>query len=137
MVVKKNPFNQQQASYHEYLRRWKATGEGLENSCCKAHRGVETAPFVHFEDFLRHEYRLMENELFISGLKAKGKTRGGALPGLIKQQKDLRALLLIEEEESTPTPAEKFVERVKRAKAEMQGPTGARVRDDDDNMVAV
>ena len=135
MVIKKHPFNQKQASYHEYLRRWKATGEGLEDSCCKAHRGVETAPFIHFEDFLRHENRLMENEFFMDGLRAEGKTRGGALPGLVKQQRDLRALLLIEEEASTS--AEKFSEHVKRAKAEKQGPTGVRVTDDDDGMVAI
>ncbi len=129
MVIKKQPFNQKQASYHEYLRRWKATGEGLENSCCKAHRGVETAPFVHFVDFLRHESRLMENEFFMAGLKAEGKTRGGAMPSLIKQQRDLRALLLIEEEE--PAPTETSGESVKRLRAEKQGPTGARIRDDD------
>ncbi len=91
---------------------------------------------VRFDDFLRHEHRLVENEFFMAGLRAEGKTRGGAMPSLIKQQRDLRALLLIEEEESISTPAEKFVEHVKRAKAEMQGPTGARVRDDDD-MVAI
>ncbi|KKM02548.1 hypothetical protein LCGC14_1783290 [marine sediment metagenome] len=120
VVIKKNPFNQQQASYFSYLRRYKDS-EAMEGR-------------VRFDDFLRHEHRLVENEFFIAGLRAEGKTRGGAMPSLIKQQRDLRALLLIEEEEVTP--AEKFIGRVKRAKAEMQGPTGARVRDDDD-MVAI
>ena len=118
MVIKKNPFNQQQASYFSYLRRYKDSGV-LEGR-------------VRFDDFLRHEHRLVENEFFIAGLMAEGKTRGGALPGLIKQQRDLRALLLIEEEESTSTPAEKFVERVKSAKAEMQGPTGVKPLTDEE-----
>lgn len=105
MVIKKNPFNQQQASYFAYLRRYKDS-EAMEGR-------------VRFDDFLRHEHRLIENEFFMAGLKAEGKTRGGALPKLIKQQKDLRALLLIEEE---VTPTEKVV----RAKAEVQGPTGVK-----------
>ena len=89
MVVKKNPFNQQQASYFAYLRRYKDSNM-LEGR-------------VRFDDFLRHEHRLVENEFFMAGLLAEGKTRGGAMPGLIKQQRDLRILLLIEEEaEKTP-----------------------------------
>ena len=133
MVVRKHPFDQQQASYYAYLRRWKATGEGLENACCVAHRGVESTPFVHFVDFLRHSQRLMENELFMDGLRKQGTQRGGAMPRLIKQQRDLRALLLIEEEEKTP--AETFAERIDRLK---QGPTGAKSDEkDDDGMVTV
>ena len=86
---------------------------------------------VRFDDFLRHEQRIVENEFFMAGLRDQGKTRGGAMPGLIKKQRDLRALLIIEEE-STPTPAEKFVERVNRAKAEMQGPTGVKPLTDEE-----
>ena len=118
MVIKKHPFNQPQASYFSYLRRYKDS-EALEGR-------------VRFDDFLRHEHRLVENEFFIAGLRAEGKTRGGAMPSLIKQQKDLRALLLIEEEESTSTPDEKFAEHIKRAKAEMQGPTGVKPLTDED-----
>ncbi len=121
VVIKKNPFNQQQASYFSYLRRYKDS-EATEGR-------------VRFDDFLRHEHRLVENEFFMAGLRAEGKTRGGAMPSLIKQQRDLRALLLIEEEEVTP--AEKFVGLVKHTKAEMQGPTGARVRDDDAGMIGL
>ena len=114
MVVKKNPFNQQQASYFAYLRRYKdsAAMEGR----------------VRFDDFLRHEQRIVENEFFMSGLRDQGKTRGGAMPGLIKRQRDLRALLLIEEDKS---PAKTFGEQIKRIKEEWQGPTGARVQDDE------
>ena len=101
MVVKKNPFNQQQASYFAYLRRYKDS-EAMEGR-------------VRFDDFLRHEQRIVENEFFMAGLRDQGKTRGGAMPGLIKRQRDLRALLLIEEEEATASPAKK--------KEEMQGPT--------------
>ncbi len=87
MVIKKRPFNQQQASYYDYLRRYKASGL-LEGR-------------VRFDDFLRFERRLVENEFFLAGLIQQGKTRGGAYPGLIKQQRDLRASLLIEEEKTT------------------------------------
>ena len=135
MVVRKQLLNQQQASYHEYLRRWKATGEGLPHSCCKAHRGVERAPFVHFDDFLRHEHRLIENEFFMAGLRQQGKTRGGAMPSLIKQQRDLRAILLIEEEAA----AEEITAggNVTETRVDMQGPTGTQAKNDDDGMVTV
>lgn len=53
---------------------------------------------VRFDDFLRHEQRIVENEFFMAGLRDQGKTRGGAMPGLIKKQRDLRAVLLINEE---------------------------------------
>ncbi|KKK75676.1 hypothetical protein LCGC14_2871330 [marine sediment metagenome] len=118
MVVKKNPFNQQQASYFAYLRRYKDS-EAMEGR-------------VRFDDFLRHEHRLVENEFFIAGLRAEGKTRGGAMPSLIKQQRDLRAMLLIEEEEETAGSG-----NVTETRVAVQGPTGARVKDDDDGMVIV
>ena len=134
MVVRKQLLNQQQASYHEYLRRWKATGEGLPNSCCKAHRGVECAPFVHFDDFLRHEHRLVENEFFMAGLRQQGKARGGAMPRLVKQQRDLRAMLLIEENDKEVAAASGDIAETE---VDMQEPTGVRATDDNDGMVTV
>ena len=92
LVIKKQPFNQQQASYYDYLRRYKAS-ELLEGR-------------VHFDDFLRFEMRLLENEFFLAGLVQQGKTRGGAYPGLVKQQRDLRASLLIKEEKNSLRDAE-------------------------------
>ncbi|KKM25382.1 hypothetical protein LCGC14_1595620 [marine sediment metagenome] len=115
MVTRKHPFNQRQASYFSYLRRYKDS-EAMEGR-------------VRFDDFIRHEQRIVENEFFMAGLRDQGKTRGGALPGLIKKQKDLRALLLIEEDDKPP--ARTFGEHVKLAKEEWQGPTGARVQDDE------
>lgn len=103
MVVRKHPFDQQQASYYAYLRRWKAS-ERMEGR-------------VRFDDFLRYEQTLVENEFFMAGLRDKGTTRGGAMPRLIKQQKDLRVLMLIEEEDRHTT--------------DVQGPTGKKPKDDD------
>ncbi|KKL94149.1 hypothetical protein LCGC14_1867520, partial [marine sediment metagenome] len=60
MVVRKNPFNQQQASYFTYLRRYKDSG-AMEGR-------------VRFDDFLRHEQRIVENEFFMAGLRDQGKT---------------------------------------------------------------
>lgn len=85
MVIAAQPFNQQQASYLDYLRRYKKSGN-MEGR-------------VRFDDFLRFETLLMENEFFIAGLREQGKTRGGALPRLIKQQEDVRTALLMKEEE--------------------------------------
>ena len=122
MVTRKHPFNQRQASYFSYLRRYKDS-EAMEGR-------------VRFDDFIRHEQRIVENEFFMAGLRDQGKARGGALPGLIKKQKDLRALLLIEEEEDRP-PAKTFGEQVTRIKEEWQGPTGAKEVNGDDEMMTV
>ena len=87
VVLREHPFNQQQASYYDYLRRYKDSG------------AVDGR--VRFDDFLRYERLLAENEFFMAGLRDQGKTRGGSMPKLIKQQRDMRAALLIEEEEKT------------------------------------
>ena len=84
----------------------------------------------------------MENELFMDGLRKQGTQRGGAMPRLIKQQRDLRALLLIEEEEATKEPTSAGVAPAFRSqpkpKADAQGPTGAKQsKKDDDGMVTV
>ncbi len=84
VVLREHPFNQQQASYYDYLRRYKDSG------------AVEGR--VRFDDFLRYERLLAENEFFMAGLRDQGKTRGGSMPRLIKQQRDMRGALLIEEE---------------------------------------
>lgn len=130
MVVREHPFNQQQASYYAYLRRYKVSGN-MEGR-------------VRFDDFLRHEQALVENEFFMAGLREQGKARGGAMPSLIKQQRDLRALLLIEEEESRGEKVEKFVDRLTKktttaggTTADVQGPTGAKPKDAGDGMVTV
>ena len=59
------------------------------------------------------------------------------MPSLIKQQRDLRAMLLIEEEETADdvTAASGYVTETR---VDVQGPTGARAKDDDDGgMVTV
>ena len=96
-MVKKNPFTKEQAAYLAYIQRWKATGEGLEPACCPAHRGVEPAPRIRFEDFGEPLRRLAEVEFYLIALKNEGKTRGGMYPKLTKEARELRALLLIEE----------------------------------------
>jgi hypothetical protein len=112
VVLRQHPFNQQQASYLAYLRRYKAS-EALEGR-------------VRFDDFLRYEQRLAENEFFMAGLRGQGKMRGGAMPRLIKQQKDLRATLLIVEEETTKEVTSASSSNVTEVKTDMQGPTGVR-----------
>ena len=87
MVIKAQPFDQTTASYFDYLRRYKASGNLTGR--------------VRFDDFIRYEKLLAENEFFISALHAQGKTRGGALPRLVRQMKDAQTALLIKEEGET------------------------------------
>lgn len=94
-MVKKNPFTKEQGAYLDYIQRWKATGEGLPIPCCLVHKGVEPTPRIRFPVFCDHLRRLGETELYIVGLRNEGKTRGGQYPKLVKEQRDLQALLLI------------------------------------------
>lgn len=96
-MVAKNPFTKEQGAYLAYIQRWKATGEGLPHSCCSVHRGVEPTPRIRFVDFDAPLRRLSEVEFYLIALRREGKTRGGVYPKLVKEARDLRVLLLIEE----------------------------------------
>ena len=97
-MVKKNPFTKEQAAYMDYIKRWKATGEGTEPPCaswCTVHKGVEPTVRVRFPAFREHLRKLVETEFYITGLRGEGKTRGGTYPKLVREQRSLQALLLI------------------------------------------
>ncbi len=95
-MVGKSPFTKEQGAYFYYIQRWKATGEGLPVPCCTAHKGVEPTSRIRFVDFGEPLRKLAEVEFYLIALKNEGKTRGGSYPKLVKEQRDLRALLLIE-----------------------------------------
>ena len=94
-MVGKNPFTKEQGAYLDYIQRWKATGEGLPVPCCLAHKGVEPTQRIRFPIFCDYLRKLGETEFYIVGLRNEGKTRGGHYPKLIKEQRELQALLLI------------------------------------------
>ena len=150
-MVKKNPFTKEQGAYLYYIKRWKATGEGLEPACCPAHRGVEPTPRIRFADFGEPLRRLAEVAFYLIALKNEGKTRGGMYPKLTKEVRALRALLLIEETEeakevedaddvSTPALLEEAVKiegKLANEREERQRPDANLTKQDDDGMVIV
>lgn len=103
-MVGKNPFTREQGAYFDYIQRWLATGPELPHPCCPAHRGEEPTQRIHFPAFCDYLRKLGETEFYLVGLRGEGKTRGGHYPKLVKEQRELQALLLInrgEEEEMT------------------------------------
>lgn len=159
-MVKKNPFTKEQGAYLAYIQRWKATGEGLPNACCSVHAGVEPTKRIRFVDFCEPLRKLAEVEFYLIALKNDGKTRGGHYPNLVKEARDLRVLLLIEEDEkeeeeeeeeavqavedaddkSTPALLEEAVEvegKLANEREERMYPDANLTKQDDDGMVSV
>ncbi len=108
-MVKKNPFTKEQGAYFDYIQRWKATGEGTETSCapwCRVHKGVEPTARIRFDVFCNKLRKLSETEFYIVGLRNEGKTRGGHYPKLVREQRGIQALLLIERDKKKKKGAE-------------------------------
>lgn len=114
-MVAKNPFTKEQGAYLAYIQRWKATGEGLQHPCCPVHAGVEPTTRIRFEDFGDPLRRLSEVEFYLIALKNEGKTRGGVYPKLVKEARDLRTMLLIEEDKEEEEKKEEAEEKVEDA----------------------
>lgn len=149
-MVKRQPFNTEQGAYLDYLRRWKKEYD-------------EEPTRVHFTDFVKAMRRLAEVSFYLIALKNDNKTRGGQYPKLVKERRELCALLLIEpdseetqnteeeEEEKeevedaddVPTTAlleeaNSFEDRVKEAREGRQRADANLTKpDDDDGLVGV